>query len=155
MHDGVVLVGIEFLADGLDRRDAERVERFEKLGHRHFHALFVGLVRGLLPECAFKIIKDRQQLFERVGLDVGVDVVALSGRALAEIVVFGTEPEVFVLFRGKVVLRAFQLGAKRVRFGRLLDHRLRRLFGLLFFDGLLFLRSGFLILAAHRSTCLL
>lgn len=94
VHDGVVLVGIEFLTDGLDRRDAERLERFEELGHRHFHALFISLVRGLLPERPFEIIKDRQQLFERVGLDVGVDVVALFGRALAEIVVFGAEPEV-------------------------------------------------------------
>ena len=155
VHDGVVLVGIEFLTDGLDRRDAERPERFEELGHRHFHALFISLVRGLLPERPFEIIKDRQQLFERVGLDVGVDVVALSGGALAEIVVFGAESEIFVLFRGEVVLRAFKLGAKRVRFGHLLDHRLRRFFDRRFFDGLLFLRSGFLILAAHRSMCLL
>ena len=73
VHDGVVEVGVEFLAEALYLGDAELFHRGLELGHYHLDAAAVGLVRALQGQRTLKIVVHRKELREDVCLDVAVE----------------------------------------------------------------------------------
>jgi hypothetical protein len=89
-----------------------------------------------MVQCSHKVVVNGQELGHRVGLHVAVDGVALLLAALAEVVVFGQQSEIFVVGVPQLLLRA---GA---------GFFLLRLFGLLLGLFLFMLFLMFLFLAA-------
>jgi len=123
VHDGVVAVGVKWLADGFDRRHTELIERGVVLVHDPLKALAGGIVCRGLRQSAGQTVVHRQELFERVAADVRVDRFALAGAAAAVVVVFGEQAEVLVLLRRKIGFDLF--------------FRLFLFFGFFFFFGFL------------------
>ena len=107
VHDGVVAVGVKRFADGFDLRHAELIERGVILVHDALDALTGGVVVRGLCQCARQTVVHRQELFERLAADIGIDVLALTRAASAEVVIFGEQAEVFVLFRREIGLDLF------------------------------------------------
>ena len=107
MHHGVVAVGVKRLADGFDLRHAELIERGVILVHDALDALAGGVIVRSLFQCARQAVVHRQELFERLAADIGIDVLTLAGAAPAEVVIFGEQAEVFVLFRREISLDLF------------------------------------------------
>ena len=107
VHDGVVAVGVKRFADGFDLRHAELIERGVILVHDALDALAGGVIVRSLCQCARQAVVHRQELFERLAADIGIDVLALARAASAEVVIFGEQAEVFVLFRREIGLDLF------------------------------------------------
>ena len=116
MHDGVVQLGIEGLAHLAEGLDAQAFHDGDQAVHGHFHALLVGLVGGFLIQGPLQVVEHRQELAHGLGLDVGVEIVALLLAALAEIVVLGGQPQVAVMLGGQLGFQLFH----GIRLGRLL-----------------------------------
>ena len=114
MHDGVVEVGIEGLAQGGNLRDAQLSQDLPELSHGHLYALFEGLVGGLLLQGPFQIVVDGKEGGEGVGLGVGVDALLFLLAALAEVVVLGGQPEVLLLLGRQGSFQMLQLLRQRV-----------------------------------------
>ncbi len=130
MHYGIVERGVELLAEGFYLSDAHAGEDVPELGHYHLDALAVGLVAGGLLQGPRQVVVDGQELRHRVGAHVLIYALALLGAALAVVVVFGEQAEVFVLFGLEQGLRGGLGGFFRLLFRRLFGLRLRGLGGL-------------------------
>ena len=70
MHHSVVKIGIKGLAQGWDLFNAQLGQDILELGHGHLHALFIGLVRGLLLKGPLQIVIHRKE--GQRGLRLGV-----------------------------------------------------------------------------------
>ena len=123
VHDGVVAVGVKWLADGFDRRHTELIERGVVLVHDPLKALAGGIVCRGLRQSAGQTVVHRQELFERVAADVRVDRFALAGAAAAVVVIFSEQAEVLIFLRREIGFDLF--------------FRLFLFFGFFFFFGFL------------------
>ena len=98
MHDGVVPLGIEFLALGVLHRDAHLLQNGAQLVEDHLHALLVDIV--LIPRLGHRplqVVIDLQELGDGVDLGVLVEVLLLPGGALAVVVVLRRQTQVLVV----------------------------------------------------------
>ena len=105
MHHGIVALRIEGLARFAEGLDAQRVEDLDKLCQGHLHALFIGLVCGLVMQGPLEVIIDGKELFHRIGNGILIDAVLFALRALAEVVIFCSQPQKLI-----VLLRLRGLG---------------------------------------------
>ena len=105
VHHGIVALRIEGLARFAEGLDAQRVEDLDKLCQGHLHALFIGLVCGLVMQGPLEVIIDGKELLHRIGNGILIDAVLFALRALAEVVIFCSQPQKLI-----VLLRLCGLG---------------------------------------------
>ena len=105
VHHGVVALRIEGLARFAEGLDTQRVEDLDKLCQGHLHALFIGLVCGLVMQGPLEVIIDGKELLHRIGNGILIDAVLFALRALAEVVIFCSQPQKLI-----VLLRLRGLG---------------------------------------------
>ena len=146
MHHGIVALRIEGLARFAEGLDAQRVEDLDKLCQGHLHALFIGLVCGLVMQGPLEVIIDGKELLHRIGNGILIDAVLFALRALAEVVILRSQPQkliVLLRLRGLGLLQRIGLFGLGLLLGAF---RLLRRFRLL--GGL---RSGRLLLVLRVS----
>ena len=114
VHDRVVESGVKLLAQALNLGDAQLLHGGVELGHNHLHTTAVGLVLGGLVQGPNQIVIHRQELFQGLGLDVGIETVLFLLAALAEIVILGAETQVLVV-QGGILGRGVGFGLFRLR----------------------------------------
>ena len=105
VHHGIVALRIEGLARFAEGLDTQRVEDLDKLCQGHLHALFIGLVCGLVMQGPLEVIIDGKELLHRIGNGILIDAVLFALRALAEVVIFCSQPQKLI-----VLLRLRGLG---------------------------------------------
>ena len=112
VHHGIVALRIEGLARFAEGLDAQRVEDLDKLCQGHLHALFIGLVCGLVMQGPLEVIIDGKELLHRIGNGILIDAVLFALRALAEVVIFCSQPQkliVLLRLRGLALLQRIGL----------------------------------------------
>ena len=105
----LVEIGIERHTDLIDTRDAQRVERLPQLALDHVHTLVDRLrvrLRGIDVREPRQVVERVHKTPEEVGLSPAPQIRALFGGALAEIVVFGGQTEMFVFHIRQLALEA-------------------------------------------------
>ena len=105
VHHGIVALRIEGLARFAEGLDAQRVEDLDKLCQGHLHALFIGLICGLVMQGPLEVIIDGKELLHRIGNGILIDAVLFALRALAEVVILRSQPQKLI-----VLLRLRGLG---------------------------------------------
>ena len=118
VHDSVVEIGVEGLAQGWDLGDAQLGEDLLELVHRHLHPLFEGGVGGVLLQGPLQVVIDGEERLDGIRLGAGPEALLLLGGALAVVVIFGGQAEELLLGdrqllgRGSGLLRGgLRLGA--------------------------------------------
>ena len=109
MHHRIVQRRVKLLSQALDLRHAQLFHRTVELVHDHLDALAVGLVLGSLLQGPFEVVVNRQELRQRIRLDIVVQGFPFLLAAPAEVVVFRADPQVPVVQLGVFLLQLFDL----------------------------------------------
>ena len=108
VHHGIVALRIEGLARFAEGLDTQRVEDLDKLCQGHLHALFIGLVCGLVMQGPLEVIIDGKELLHRIGNGILIDAVLFALRALAE----GADARNPLILLGETLRQADECAAK-------------------------------------------
>lgn len=154
----LVALRIEGLARFAEGLDAQRVEDLDKLCQGHLHALFIGLVCGLVMQGPLEVIIDGKELLHRIGNGILIDAVLFALRALAEVVIFCSQPQkliVLLRLRGLGLLQRIGLFGLGLLLGAFRLLRRFRLLGGLRSGRLLLVLFGFFVFLCQNLFLLL
>lgn len=158
VHHGIVALRIEGLARFAEGLNAQRVEDLDKLCQGHLHALFIGLVCGLVMQGPLEVIIDGKELLHRIGNGILIDAVLFALRALAEVVIFCSQPQkliVLLRLRGLGLLQRIGLFGLGLLLGAFRLLRRFRLLGGLRSGRLLLVLFGFFVFLCQNLFLLL
>ena len=158
VHHGIVALRIEGLTRFAEGLDTQRVEDLDKLCQGHLHALFIGLVCGLVMQGPLEVIIDGKELLHRIGNGILIDAVLFALRALAEVVIFCSQPQkliVLLRLRGLGLLQRIGLFGLGLLLGAFRLLRRFRLLGGLRSGRLLLVLFGFFVFLCQNLFLLL